>query len=255
MGGQGPTGRAAHIKQPATRKGPASNHTSACAAQHRKNSWYQLPVPDQTWPDYEHRRPSQLGSKHTAHSHFSANDSTGSTRTPLHHVQPRHESNQGSEGVATQTAVLPAAHTAAKPANTAHIHPALDAEGPSLNRLTVLPHHPTSSPPFLLPWCNSTKRPRRAPSHHTTSHHGHAGCHSEPKEASPAAKPAEKAAAAISAEGLCCITAAAQDAEGRDGTGIPVGDIRLWAWQDSGPETVSGQCCQQACLGGSEGGG
>jgi len=81
------------------------------------------------------------------------------------------------------------------------------------------------------------------------SHHAQAGHHSEPKEASPAAKPAEKAAAAISAEGLCCITAVAQDAAGRDGTGIPVGDIRLWAWQDSGPEAVSGQCCQQPVCG------
>lgn len=49
--------------------------------------------------------------------------------------------------------------------------------------------------------------------------------HRDPNEASPAAKPAEKAAA-ISDEGLCCciIAAAHCDAEG---TAMPGGDIRL----------------------------
>lgn len=95
-------------------------------------------------------------------------------------------------------------------------------------------HCPSPFPPSLPPAAASASAAARVRA---------AGRHSEPNEASPAANPAEKAAA-TSAEGLCCcccITAAAQEAEGIAGTGIPEGDIRLWSGGAQQRPKVRGQ--------------
>jgi hypothetical protein len=91
----------------------------------------------------------------------------------------------------------------------------------SLTSSTIASHHLVLSQP-----CPTPHAPQPPAAARSRTQAG-ACCthHRDPKEASPAAKPAEKAAA-ISAEGLCCCITAAAHCEA-EGTAMPGGDIRL----------------------------